>query len=119
MHGDQRLCMLMNTAVTHIKGQRVTKAAKRPTRERRWIVLAEDGRHSTLGRDTDPTEAEITATTQALTAQGLHGWLAIAEGDYWAKRGKVNLLMVRPLGTPTVTFEQAAAAFEEVRHRAL
>ncbi len=119
MHGDQRLCMLMNTAVTHIKGQRVTKAAERRTRERRWIVLAEDGRHSTLGRDTDPTEAEIASTEQALAAQGLHGWLAIADGDYWAKRDKVGLLMVRPLGAPLTAFDSAADAFQTLRRRAL
>lgn len=119
MDGGQRLCMLMNTAVTHIKGQRVTKAAKRSTRERRWIVLAEDGRHSTLGRNTDPTEAEIASTEQALAAQGLHGWLAVTEGDYWAKREKVSLLMVQTLGTPITTFELAAAAFEALRLRAL
>lgn len=119
MHDDQRLCMLMNTAVMHIKGQRVTKAAKRSTRERRWIVLAEDGRHSTLGRDTDPTEAEIASTEQALAAQGLHGWLAVAEGDYWAKRGRVCLLVVRPLGAPQMAFDSAAEAFQTLRQRAL
>lgn len=56
-------------------------------REHRWIALAEDGRHPTLGRDADPTEAEIDAVEKALAAQGLHGWLAIAEGDYQAREG--------------------------------
>ena len=119
MLGLQRLCMLMKSAVTHFESQRMTKAAKRTTRERRWIVLAEDGRHSTLGRETDPTEAEIAATGQALAAQGIHGWLAIAEGDYWAKRGQVSLLMVRPLGRPEAAFDTVAAAFEAIRLRAL
>ena len=95
------------------------KVDNRRSRENRWIALAEDGRHSTLGRDTDPTEPEIDAVEKALADQGLHGWLALAEGDYWAKRGKVSLMLVRPLGTPSATFESAAAAFEALRLRAL
>lgn len=95
------------------------KFENRRSRENRWIALAEDGRHSTLGRDTDPTESEIDAVEKALAEQGLHGWLAVAEGDYWAKRGNVSLMMVRPLGTPSVTFEAAAAAFDTLRLRAL
>jgi hypothetical protein len=87
--------------------------------ERRWIVLGEDGRHATLGRHTDPTEAEIAAAEQALVAQGLHGWLAVADGDYWAKRATVSLLMVRTLGAPQAAFDSAAAAFEILRRRAL
>lgn len=98
----------------------MTRAA-RQTRggERRWIVLGEDGRHVTLGRHRDPSEAEIASAEKALAAQGLHGWLAVAEGDYWAKRRKVSLLMVRPLGTPRTAFDVAAAAFEALRRRVL
>lgn len=97
----------------------MTNEARRTRGERRWIVLGEDGRHVTLGRHSDPTEAEIAAAGQALAAQGLHGWLAVAEGDYWAKRGSVTLLMVRPLGTPKAAFDAAVAAFEAIRQRAL
>jgi hypothetical protein len=99
--------------------RRMTNAARRPRGERRWIVLGEDGRHVTLGRHSDPSEAEIAAAEQALAAQSLHGWLAIAEGDYYARRGRVSLLMVRPLGAPQVAFDSAAAAFEALRRRAL
>jgi hypothetical protein len=98
---------------------RMMRAARQPRRERRWIVLGEDGRHVTLGRHSDLTEAEIAAAEQALAAQGLHGWLAVAAGDYWARRGRVSLLMVRPLGTPQAAFDEAAAAFEALRRRAL
>ncbi len=93
------------------------KGTSRLSRERRWIVLAEDGRHSTLGRDTDPSEDEIMAAEQALVAQGLSGWVAITEGDYWSRRAKLNLLVVRRLGTPQVEFGVAAAIFESSRQR--
>lgn len=95
----------------------MARTAKHSRGERRWIVLTEDGRHVTLGRHTDPTEAEIAAAEQALVAQSLHGWLAVTEGDYWAQRGRVSLLMVRPLGAPQVAFESAAAIFEALRSR--
>ncbi len=50
-------------------------------RETRWVVIAEDGRFSTLGRASDPTEAEIQAAEDGLRSQGLAGWLAIMEGN--------------------------------------
>ena len=49
------------------------KVDNRRSRENRWIALAEDGRHSTLGRDTDPTEPEVDVVEKALADQGLHG----------------------------------------------
>jgi hypothetical protein len=48
--------------------------------ERRWVVIAENGGHSTLGRHTDPTEDKIQTSEAALIAQALAGWLAVAEG---------------------------------------
>ena len=87
--------------------------------ERLWIVLGTDGRHITLGRDSDPSDAEIQAVEDALTAAGGRGWLAIAEGDYWSPFTKMELLMVRPLARPTDAFEAAVAAFESARRRAL
>ncbi len=47
----------------------------------RWIVLARDGRHSTLGRNTAPDDAEIAAACAALASIGLAGWLVRLEGD--------------------------------------
>jgi hypothetical protein len=89
------------------------------SKEKRWIVLGEDGRHVTLGRHTDPTETEIAAAQAALAAQGVAGWLAVMEGDYFGRRSQPGLLMVRPLGSLAAPFEAAAAAFEEARLRAL
>jgi hypothetical protein len=114
---NQRVCMDMNTRLTKAGEQRMPQATKRVQRERRWIVLAEDGRHSTLGRDTDPSEDEIKAAERSLVAQALNGWLAVAEGDYWSRRAKVSLLMVRCLGAPHVEFDSAAAIFETLRRR--
>ena len=49
-----------------------------PRPERRWIVLVLDGRYSTLGRHTDPTEEVILAAENGLCQAGLSGWLAVA-----------------------------------------
>jgi hypothetical protein len=87
--------------------------------ERRWVVLCEDGRHSTLGRYTNPSEGEIVAAERALVAQALSGWLAVAEGDYWSRRANLTLFMVRRLGSPRVAFETAAVNFERLRRRSV
>jgi hypothetical protein len=48
-------------------------------REKRWIVLADDGLHVTIGRHTDPSEDEIVRAGDALTPQFvikfLNDWL--------------------------------------------
>ena len=54
--------------------------------ERRWIILAQDGRHVTMGRAAPPSEAEVAAAAAALAAQGLAGWLATLDGNYWSHR---------------------------------
>ena len=79
------------------------------SRERRWIVLGIDGRFVTLGRASDPSEAEILAAEAALRDQGLAGWLAAMEGNPYV--GAVPRLMeVRPLADPAVSFDEASAA---------
>ena len=94
-------------------------AKRERTLERRWIVVGTDGRHVTLGRHSDPTGVEILAAERSLSANGLAGWLAIMEGDYYARCERPSLMMVRPLASPTGLFEDAAAAFEAARTRAL
>ena len=49
----------------------------------RWMVLGTDGRHVSLGR-TEPNEAEIATASDALAAQGLSGWLAHMQGNYYS-----------------------------------
>ena len=81
------------------------------------MLLAEDGRHSWLGRDTDPATEEITSLENQLTQANLGGWIAIVRGHYW-RDGKLRLLEVRKLGEPGSTWEQAVAEFLWLRAEA-
>jgi hypothetical protein len=96
-----------------LMGDHMTLAA-----ETIWIVLATDGRHSMLGRHTDPTREEIESVEVALKETGLAGWLAVMRGVYYSRK-PVELLMVRPLGEPGETWEVAAKAFDTARKLAL
>ena len=85
--------------------------------ETRWIVLGTDGRHVSLGR-AEPSEAEVMAASDALATQGLSGWLARMQGEYYS-RGKVTLEPLQRIGAPHAADLQAAlAAFQAARHRA-
>jgi hypothetical protein len=78
--------------------------------ERRWIVLAEDGRFVTLGRASDPTEQEILDSEAALLRQGLPGgWLAVMQGNPHVG-AEPRLMEVRCLGEPKIPFDKAARA---------
>jgi hypothetical protein len=86
--------------------------------ERRWIVLGQDGRHVTLGRATPPSTGEVAAAADALTRQGLAGWLATLDGAYWG-RGRLVLAPVQSIGAAgTADWPAAAAAFAQQRRRA-
>jgi hypothetical protein len=82
--------------------------------ETRWIVLCSDGRHSSLGRHSDPTEEELASVAASLTSAGLSGWLAVMKGAYYT-RARPELLMVRPLAGEPGAWEEAARAFEAIR----
>jgi hypothetical protein len=85
--------------------------------QQRWIVLGTDGRHVSLGR-TEPTEAEIATASDALAAQGLSGWLARMQGDYYS-RGKVMLERLQRIGaTQDADWQAALAAFHAAHQRA-
>ena len=85
--------------------------------ETRWIVLGEDGRHVSLGR-AEPSEAEIASASDALAAQGLSGWLARMQGDYYS-RGKVTLEPLQRIGIAhDADWQAALAAFHAARQRA-
>lgn len=87
--------------------------------ERRWIILAQDGRHVTMGRAAPPSEVEVETTAAALAAQGLAGWLATLDGNYWSRRSVV-LAPVQLLGDgATLDWSAAVTAFEAARQRAL
>ena len=85
-------------------------------KERRWIVLCEDGRHTTLGRHTDPSEEQLTLAGEGLRANGLGGWLAITEGQYHS-RGNLAVMLVRELAPTSTTWEAAVDAFHMLRQR--
>jgi hypothetical protein len=85
--------------------------------ETRWIILGTNGRHVSLGR-TEPSEAEIVTASDALAAQGLSGWLARMQGDYYS-RGKVTLEPLQRIGIAhDADWQAALAAFHAARQRA-
>jgi hypothetical protein len=85
--------------------------------ETRWIVLGEDGRHVSLGR-AEPSEAEIASASDALAAQGLTGWLARMQGEYYSRR-KVTLEPLQRIGIAhNADWQAALAAFHAARRRA-
>ncbi len=85
--------------------------------ETRWIVLGTDGRHVSLGR-TEPSEAEVMAASDALAAQGLSGWLARMQGEYYS-RGKVTLEPLQRIGAEhDADWQAALTAFHAARRRA-
>ena len=86
--------------------------------EQRWIVLGADGRHVSLGRS-EPSEAEVMVASDALAAQGLSGWLARMQGEYYS-RGKVTLEPFQRIGIANDADWQAAlSAFHAARQRAI
>ena len=82
--------------------------------ERRTIILADDGRHVSIGRHTEPSEVEIAAAGEALRTQGLGGWLASMEGSYY-NRDDVVLVPLRELASAQCSFAEAEAAFRRLR----
>ena len=82
-----------------------------------WIVVGTEGRHVSLGRS-EPSEAEITAASDALAAQGLSGWLARMQGEYFS-RATVTLEPLQRIGAEHEADWQAAlSVFHAARHRA-
>ena len=85
--------------------------------ETRWIVLGTDGRHVSLGR-TEPSEAEVMAASDTLAAQGLSGWLARLQGEYYS-RGCVMLEPIQRIGIAhDANWQAALTAFHAARQRA-
>jgi hypothetical protein len=94
-------------------------SAMKGTRNRRWIALGADGRHTTLGAQSDPSDDELARLEAELAREGLGAWLAVAEGDYWKPKTRMTLLQVRCIGNPEGTWESAVAAFIERRQASL
>ena len=82
--------------------------------ETRWIVLSTDGRHVSLGR-TEPSEAEVKTASDALAAQGLSGWLARMQGEYYSRQ-KVTLDPQQRIGAEhNADWQAALTAFLAAR----
>jgi DNA-binding transcriptional MocR family regulator len=85
--------------------------------QQRWVVLGSDGRHVSLGR-TEPSEAEVNTASDALAAQGLSGWLARVQGEYYSRR-KVTLEALQRIGAAhDADWQAALTAFHAARQRA-
>ena len=85
--------------------------------ESRWIVLGTDGRHVSLGR-AEPSATEIATANDALAAQGLSGWLARMQGDYYS-RATATLEPLQRIGAAhDADWQAAQTAFHAARHRA-
>lgn len=63
----------------------------------------------TLGRATEPSAEEVLASEAELATKGLSGWLAIMRGNPY-EGSTPRLMEVRPMGSPTKPFEEAADA---------
>ncbi len=86
--------------------------------QQRWIVLGADGRHMSLGRATPPTDIEIIGASDALAAQGLSGWLARMQGEYYSRR-RVTLERLQRIGAAhDADWQAALSAFHAARQRA-
>jgi len=86
--------------------------------ETRWIILGADGRHVSIGRQSDPSADEVKQAEAAMAVQGMCGWLALMKGGYY-EREKPSVIMVRALRDPENSFDEALEAFEEKRQRSL
>jgi hypothetical protein len=87
---------------------------RKMTRERRWIILGEDGRHVTVGRHSDPTNEELARAADVLRATEQGGWLAVMEGVYYSC-GIVSLMQVRQLVPSHTDWQTAVQAFKKFR----
>jgi hypothetical protein len=82
-------------------------------RERRWVVLSEDGRYAPVRCASEPTQDEIGEAECFLRTSGLAGWLAILEGTPYGP--SPSLLRVRSLAEPSGSWDDAVAHFMERR----
>ena len=82
------------------------------SRDPRWVLLAETGEYSTLGRYREPDAEEIASAEDALMRAGRAGWLAVMSHSVHA-RGVPELLMVRPLRDTCSSFDSAVTAFRQ------
>ena len=87
----------------------------RPPLERRYLVVASDGRHVTIGRAVDPADEELAKAGARLDADGLAGWYVLSEGDYWRVGVEIAWLPLRRITSLPGNWDAAAAASHALR----
>ncbi|MEE3501096.1 hypothetical protein [Acidiphilium acidophilum] len=70
----------------------------------------EDGHINTIGRHTEPSQAEIDRVGSAMEAVGVRGWLAIIDRSAYVA-GQPKITMVMEMREPKVSFQEAVARF--------
>ena len=83
--------------------------------ERRYLVVAADGRHTTLGRHAEPNEEELDTAAEGLDCLGLAGWSVLSEGRYYASEDTVSLLPIRRLTSADGDWASAVTGFQKRR----
>lgn len=84
--------------------------------ERRYLLVAQDGRHTTLGRATEPDDETLDTAAEGLDSLGLAGWYVLSEGRYYVPEDAISLLPIRRLTSTEGDWDVAAGEF--VRRRA-
>lgn len=81
-------------------------------RDPRWILLVDTGEYSTLSRHREPDADDIAGIERALRQISRAGWVAVmSHSAYHATIPE--LLMVRQIFNPMVSFDEAAQLFRE------
>ncbi|MEN3174931.1 hypothetical protein ABDK75_02765 [Gluconobacter sp. OJA] len=80
-----------------------------------WLIIAEDGRHVSLGRHTSPTEDELNVVEKGLLSQGLGGWLVRTMGNYYDRKKSYNIFVEKQIAPASVTWEVAETRFSKIR----
>ena len=86
----------------------------RPPLERRYLLVSEDGRHTTLGREVEPDQEALDTAAEGLDSLGMAGWLVLSEGRYYSGE-VVALLPIRRLTTRSGDWEATAVEFHRRR----
>ena len=83
--------------------------------DRRYLMIAQDGHHSVLGRQTEPSDETLANATAGLDFLGMAGWCVLSEGRHGTPGDRLALLPIRRLTTLDGSWDQAAAAFDALR----
>lgn len=87
--------------------------------EVRWLLIVQDGYHTTLGRHRDPEPEDLVLVASQLDAQQLAGWLAVSKGDYWDGEREPEVMMVRRLSEADGDWDAALTMWRGARRKAI